>query len=57
MGCGVYFWGVILFCEDVIGFFRGLGKAFQVSAVHIHTVFLPVAEVTNKVPDSAAGEF
>lgn len=44
-----------VFCEDVIGFFRELGKAVQVSAVHIHTAFLSAAEVTDKVPNSAAG--
>lgn len=44
-----------IFCEDVTGFFRELGKAVQVSAVHIHTAFLSAAEVTDKVPNSAVG--
>ena len=45
-----------IFCEDVIGFFRELGKAVQVSVVHIHTAFLSAAaEVTEKVPNDVAG--
>ena len=41
-----------VFCEDVIGFFRELGKTIQVFTVRIHTVFLSVAEVTEKVPNA-----
>lgn len=44
-----------VFCEDVIGFFRELGKAVQVFTVRIHTVFLSIAEVTEKVPNSVVG--
>lgn len=43
-----------VFCEDVIKFFRGFGKAIQVSAVRIHSIILSLAEVTENVPNDVA---
>ena len=43
-----------VFCEDVIGFFRGFGKAIQVFAVRVHFVILSIAEVTENVPNGVA---
>ena len=43
-----------VFCEDVIGFFRGVGKVIQVFAVHMHAVILSTAEVTENVPNNVA---
>ncbi|MDE6313811.1 MAG: hypothetical protein K2M46_09390 [Lachnospiraceae bacterium] len=43
-----------VFCEDVIGFFRGFGKVIQVFAVHMHSVILSTAEVTENVPNNVA---
>ena len=43
-----------VFCEDVIKFFRGFGKAIQVFAVRIHSIILSLAEVTEDVPNDVA---
>lgn len=43
-----------VFCEDVIGFFRGFGKVIQVFAVRMHSVILSMAEVTENVPNGVA---
>lgn len=43
-----------VFCEDVIKFFRGFGKAIQVFAVRIHSIILSLADVTKNVPNDAA---
>lgn len=43
-----------VFCGDVIGFFRGFGKAIQVFAVRMHAVILSMAEVTENVPNGVA---
>lgn len=43
-----------VFCEDVIEFFRGFGKAIQMFAVRIHFIILSLAEVTKNVPNNVA---
>ena len=43
-----------VFYEDVIGFFRGFGKAIQVFAVRMHYVILSTAGVTENVPNNVA---
>ncbi len=43
-----------MFCEDVIGFFKGFGKAIQVFAVRIHSIILSLAEVSKNVPNDMA---
>lgn len=43
-----------VFCEDVIGFFRGFGKVIQVFAVRMHSVILSTAGVTERVPNDVA---
>ena len=43
-----------VFCEDVIKFFRGFGKAIQMFAVRIHFIILSLAEVTKNVPNNVA---
>ena len=43
-----------VFCEDVIKFFRGFGKAIQVFAVRIHSIILSLADVTKSVPNDVA---
>ncbi len=40
-----------VFCEDVIKFFRGFGKALQMFAVRIHSIILSLADVTKNVPN------
>ena len=43
-----------VFCEDVIGFLGGFGKAIQVSAVRIHSIILSLADITKSVPNGMA---
>lgn len=43
-----------VFCEDVIGFFRGFGKVIPAFAVHMHSAILSIAEVTENVPNNVA---
>lgn len=43
-----------VFCEDVIKFFRGFGKALQMFAVRIHSIILSLADVTKNVPNDVA---
>ena len=43
-----------VFCEDVIGFLGGFGKAIQVSAVRIHSIILSLADITKSVPNDMA---
>lgn len=42
------------FCEDVLGFVRGLGKEIQMLVVRMQSVILSVAEVMEKVPNDVA---
>ncbi len=42
------------FCEDVLGFVRGLGKEIQIFVVCMQSVILSVAEVIEKVPNDVA---
>ena len=43
-----------VFCEDVIKFFRGFGKAIQMFAIRIHSIILSLANVTENVPNDVA---
>lgn len=43
-----------VFCEDVIGFFRGFGKVIKVFAARMHVVILSIAGVTKNVPNNVA---
>lgn len=43
-----------VFCEDVIGFFRGFGKGISVFEVRMHSVILSTAGVTERVPNDVA---
>ena len=43
-----------VFCEDVIKFLGGFGKAIQVFAGRIHSIILSLADVTENVPNDAA---
>lgn len=43
-----------VFCEDVIKFFRGFGKAIQMFAVRIYSVIFSLADVTKNVPNDVA---
>lgn len=43
-----------VFCEDVIGFFREFGKVIQMLAVRIHSIILPLTDITANVPNDAA---
>lgn len=43
-----------VFCEDVIKFFQGFGKAIQMFAVRIHSIILSLADVAKNVPNDVA---
>ncbi len=43
-----------VFCEDVLGFAQGLGKAIWMFVVNMHSVILSAAEVTERVPNDGA---
>ena len=43
-----------VFCEDVLGFVRGLGKEIQMLLVRMQSVILSAAEVMEKVPNDVA---